>query len=80
MSNTRIIVTEHAGLFRLTTERGYVLGPRLYSVSPEEGKVFPDLKDEFTTKLDASRAAMDWNMYLLYASKKRAKSRDRSAD
>jgi hypothetical protein len=80
MSNTRIIITEEAGLFRLRTERGFVLGPRLYSVSPEAGKVLPDLKDEFPNKLAATRAAMDWNVYLIWAWKKRSKSRERSAD
>lgn len=81
--STRIVVTEEAGMFRLRTERGYVPGPRLYSVAPEEGKMLPDLKDEFTTKLAATRAAMDWNVYLLWAWKngqKAAKSRERSAD
>ncbi len=78
--STRIVVTEEAGVFRLRTERGFVLGPRLYSVSPEAGRVLPDLKDEFENKLAATRAAMDWNVYLLYAWQKRAKSRDRSAD
>jgi LmbE family N-acetylglucosaminyl deacetylase len=80
MSNSRIIVTEKDGVFHLRTERGYVLGPRLYSVAPEGGKVLPDLKDEFENKLAATRAAMDWNVYLLWAWKKRAKSRERSAD
>ena len=80
MSQSRIIVTEEAGVFRLRTERGYVLGPRLYSVAPETGKVLPALQDEFPTKLAATRAAMDWNVYLLWAWKKRAKSRERSAD
>ena len=80
MSQSRIVVTEEAGLFRLRTERGYVLGPRLYSVSPEDGRVLPDLKDEFENKLAATRAAMDWNVYLLYAWQKRSKSRERSAD
>jgi hypothetical protein len=80
MSHTRIVVTEEAGVFRLRTERGFVLGPRLYSVAPEAGKVLPGLKDEFTEKLPATRAAMDWNVYLLWAWKKRSKSRERSAD
>ena len=80
MSNTRIIVIEEAGVFRLKTERGYVLGPRLYSANPEDGKELPGLQDEFPNKLSATRAAMDWNMYLLYAWKKRSKSRERSAD
>lgn len=78
--STRIVVTEEAGVFRLRTERGYVLGPRLYSVAPEDGKILPDLKDEFTNKLAATRAAMDWNVYLLWAWKKRSKIRERSAD
>jgi len=80
MSHTRIVVTEEAGVFRLRTERGFVLGPRLYSVAPEKGKSLPDLKDEFTEKLSATRAAMDWNVYLIWAWKKRSKSRERSAD
>jgi hypothetical protein len=80
MSHTRIVVTEEAGVFRLRTERGFVLGPRLYSVAPEAGKSLPDLKDEFPNKLAATRAAMDWNVYLLWAWKKRSKSRERSAD
>lgn len=80
MSQSRIIVTEEAGVFRLRTERGYVLGPRLYSVAPETGKVLPALQDEFPTKLAATRAAMDWNVYLLWAWKKRTKSLERSAD
>jgi len=80
MSHTRIIVTEEAGVFRLRTERGFVLGPRLYSVAPEAGRVLPDLKDEFTNKLAATRAAMDWNVYLLHAWNKRSKKRERSAD
>jgi hypothetical protein len=78
--STRIIVTEEAGVFRLRTERGFVLGPRLYSVAPESGKVLPGLQDEFPNKLAATRAAMDWNVYLLWAWKKRSKSRERSAD
>lgn len=80
MSQSRIIVTEEAGVFRLRTERGYVLGPRLYSVAPETGRVLPALQDEFPTKLAATRAAMDWNVYLLWAWKKRTKSLERSAD
>jgi hypothetical protein len=80
MSHTRIVVTEEAGVFRLRTERGFVLGPRLYSVTPEAGKVLPGLQDEFPNKLAATRAAMDWNVYLIWAWKKRSKSRERSAD
>jgi hypothetical protein len=80
MSQSRIIVTEEAGVYRLRTERGFVLGPRLYSVAPETGRVLPALQDEFPTKLAATRAAMDWNVYLLWAWKKRSKSRERSAD
>ncbi len=73
MSNTRVIVTEEAGVFRLRTERGFVLGPRLYSANPEDGKVLPGLQDEFPNKLAATRAAMDWNVYLLYAWQKTLK-------
>ena len=80
MSHTRIVVTEEAGVFRLRTERGFVLGPRLYSVAPESGKVLPDLQDNFATKFEATRAAMYWNVYLIWAWKKRSKSRERSAD
>jgi len=80
MSHTRITVTEEAGVYRLRTERGFVLGPRLYSVAPETGKVLPALKDEFPTKLAATRAAMDWNVYLLHAWQKQSKKRERSAD
>jgi hypothetical protein len=78
--STRIIVTEEAGVFRLRTERGFVLGPRLYSANPEDGKVLPGLQDEFPNKLAATRAAMDWNVYLLYAWQKRSKKGERSAD
>jgi hypothetical protein len=80
MSNARVIVTEEAGVFRLRTERGFVLGPRLYSVAPEAGRVLPGLQDEFPNKLAATRAAMDWNVYLLYAWQKRSKKGERSAD
>jgi hypothetical protein len=80
MSHTRIVVTEEAGVFRLRTERGFVLGPRLYSVKPEDGKVFPDLKDEFETKPEADGAALKWNVYLIHAWNKREKKPKRSAD
>jgi len=80
MSHTRIVVVEQSGAFKLRTERGFVLGPRLYSIEPEKGKSKPDLKDEFTTKLDADRAALAWNMYLTWAWQKRSKSKARTAD
>lgn len=80
MSHTRIIVKEEQGKFILRTERDYVIGPRLITVNAEEGKILPGMQDEFDSKLDANRAALAWNTYLLYAWKKRSKSRSRSAD
>lgn len=80
MSHTRIIVKEQDGKFILRTERDYVVGPRLITVAPETGKILPGMQDKFDSKLDANRAALAWNTYLLYAWKKRSKSKVRSAD
>ena len=80
MSHTRIVIKEEDGKFILRTERGFVIGPRLITVDAEKGKQLPGMQDKFDKKIDADRAALAWNTYLLYAWKKRSKSKARSAD
>lgn len=77
---TKIVVIEQSGQFILRTSNGFPIGSRLLSVAPETGKDLPDLRSEFPTKTEAARAALDFNMYLLWAAKKKSKSRARFAD
>lgn len=78
--HTRIVVKGEDGAFKLRTERGFVIGPRLITVDPDKGKQLPTMQDKFDKKIDADRAALAWNTYLLYAWKKRSKSKSRTAD
>lgn len=71
-----IVVTPFEGSFRLITDKGYPIGGRLLTVAPEKDREYPDLQDTFEKKLDADRAALRWNQYLLHASKKRAKRKN----
>jgi hypothetical protein len=68
MLNRVIVNTTDTG-FRLTTRLGFPIGPRM-----DSGGDCPPMTDMFATKLEADRAALSWNTYLLSIAKKRAAS------
>lgn len=80
MKTRIIVVTKLDDTFKLTTEYGFPIGSRLLTVAPETGKDYPDLQDVFDTKLEADRAAMRWNLYLIHAAKKKSKKRERISE
>lgn len=70
----QINVIELNGEFELRTDRGNVLGQRLITVSPPEGKQIPEVPDKpFKTRSEAASAALRWNLYLRHAYEKRKK-------
>ena len=77
---TRIKVVHCENKFRLLTELGFPIGARLLTVAPEKGRDYPDLQDVFATKLEAERAAIRWNTYLLHAAKKKSKTKTRISE
>jgi hypothetical protein len=80
MKTRIIVVTSGDGTFRLITELGFPIGSRLLTVAPEPGKDYPDLQDTFPTRLEADRAAIRWNTYLLWADKKKSKQKSRISE
>lgn len=79
-SLTKVIVVPQNGKFHLRTSNGFPIGSRMLTVAPETGKDYPELKSEFSSRHDASRAALEWNLYLSMAAKKKSKSKQRFAD
>lgn len=79
-SLTKVIVVPHGDTFHLRTSQGFPIGSRMLTVAPEKGKDYPELKSVFLSKHDANRAALEWNVYLLHAAKKKSKSKQRFAD
>lgn len=80
---TKVVVKPtDSGEFELRTEYGAVLGSRLYTSQPEPDKEYPEIPDKpFRTNLEAQRHAMNWNLYLRYAKKRRkAKRKDNRLD
>lgn len=76
----RIVVKPVDGGFELRTERGFVLGPRLYSVAPKPGSVLPRIPDAPLPELEARKLALDWNVYFAWAEQKKPKTKTRIAD
>jgi hypothetical protein len=57
------------------------LGQRLYSVEPKKGATLPVVPDKpFSTRLEAEKAKLEWNTYLLHAWKTRSKSKTRVSE
>lgn len=79
-SLTKVIVVPQGDTFHLRTIQGFPIGSRMLTVAPEKGKDYPELKSVFTSKHDASRAALEFNLYLQHAAKKKSKSKQRFAD
>lgn len=77
---TRVLVVPDGAVFRLRTSLGFPIGPRMLSVAPEPGKDYPEIQDTFTTKLEADRAAVRFNTYLLWAEKKKSKQKSRISE
>jgi len=76
----KIIGNDEAG-YELRTERGFVLGPRLWTILPQDGKEFPDIPEKpFRTKLEASKAQLDLNLYLMWVYKNRTKTKSRLSE
>ena len=77
----KVEVIEYQGTFLLRTDRGMPLGQRLYSVAPKKGMVMPEIPSvAFSTKLEAERAKLQWNTYLLHAWQKRSKEKTRVSE
>lgn len=79
-SLTKVIVVPQGDKFHLRTSNGFAIGSRMLTVAPEPGKDYPELKSEFSSKHDANRAALEFNLYLNWAAKKKSKSKQRFAD
>ena len=77
----RIIVRPVEGGFELRTERGFVLGPRLYSIKPDKGFDWPTIPEEpIPEETTARKIALDWNVYFKWVEKKTPKKQERIAD
>jgi hypothetical protein len=61
---TRVSVVEEAGVFVLRTAAGNLVGPRMWSQDPEKGRPMPSTQARYTTRSEADRAAIAWNVYL----------------
>lgn len=61
---TRVSVVQEAGVFVLRTAAGNLVGPRMWSQDPENGRELPSAQNRFDTRADADRAAVRWNVYL----------------
>jgi len=67
--------------YELRTEGGYVLGPRLWTAKPAAGKNYPEVPVRpFTSKIAASVAQLEWNLYLMHAHKTRSKKKERISE
>lgn len=64
----------------LKTSLGLTVGTRMLSTAPEDGKDYPEIPEEFQNKLDADRACLRWNEYLLHAWQKRSKTKRRISE
>ena len=81
MMTRRIIVKPVSGGFELRTERGFVLGPRLYSIKPEKGFDWPTIPEEpIAVESEARKIALDWNLYFAWVQTKTPKKPERIAD
>ena len=80
MMTRRIIVRPVEGGFELRTERGFVLGQRLYSVAPKPGSVYPRIPESPLPEHEARKLALDWNVYFAWAEQKKPKTKSRIAD
>lgn len=77
----RIVVQSVDGGFELRTERGFVLGPRLYSIKPDKGADWPVIPDGvIASESEARKLALDWNIYFAWVQKKTPKKQERIAD
>lgn len=79
-SLTKVVVVPQDDKFLLRTTNGFPIGSRMLTVAPEKGKDYPELKSEFSSKHEANRAALEFNLYLNWAAKKKSKSKMRYAD
>lgn len=77
---TKVVVIPDGDQFVLRTSNGYPIGARMLTVAPEKGKDYPQLTSRFDSRNDANRACLAWNMYILWADKKKSKSKARYAD
>lgn len=80
MPTVKVVVILQDDEFILRTSHGHPIGSRMFSVAPEAGRDYPELTDRFSTKVDADRAAMRFNLYLLHAAKKRNKTKSRISE
>jgi hypothetical protein len=78
---TKVVVKQTASGFHLETEYGFPIGPRMLSVAPKEATEYPlDPTRPFASEFEANVAKLEWNTYLLHASKNRSKSKSRSSE
>jgi hypothetical protein len=78
---TKVVVKQTASGFHLETEYGFPIGPRMLSVAPKEGSEYPVVPTgPFASEFEANVAKLEWNTYLLHASKNRSKSKSRSSE
>lgn len=66
----------------LRTSNDNPVGSRLLTVDPEEGRELPLIPPTagWTTKIDAERAAIRWNMYLRWAQDKKRKRTNKGTE
>jgi len=71
---TKVVVVKTPEGFLLKTEYGFPIGPRMLTVSPKKGESFPDVPaGPFASEFQANIAKLEWNTYLLHASKAKVK-------
>lgn len=71
-----ILVTPRPdGLFELRTSNGFPVGNRLISSAPEPGRMYPPEQTVFTDRIEASKAAADWIVYLSGVRKKKKRGK-----
>ncbi|TXH50305.1 MAG: hypothetical protein E6Q97_20760 [Desulfurellales bacterium] len=68
------------GLFELRTERGFVLGPRLFSIAPKKGSDWPTIPETPLPELEARKIATAWNVYFVWVDSQKKKTVESYAD
>jgi hypothetical protein len=72
---TITVTPRNDGLFELRTSNGFPVGNRLISSAPEPGRKLPPEQTVFTDRIEASKAAADWIIYLAGVRKKKKRGK-----